>query len=276
MMRQYILLALLGLALVPDWAAALGGRRWCAPPPPPPCPPRMVFVSPGLPTLSVAPPNYSILPAPTVQAEPEAPAKPEPPRADPAPAAPRPVAPGVPPGGAATDPGDPVKPTEFAKPKTASPPKNDTPKLELPQVPLPGAADPSKNDDAKIPPLIPRLTNPDVPPLTIPKVPIEPATGGDTSTSKASPLTAAPRVDVFPVDGTPPPSPKANRTVGFFNHTDRDLKLTVEGDTVTLPRRHFVTAVVPATFAWKLDGDERRTEVPAGAPGVEVVIRKTN
>ena len=78
------------------------------------------------------------------------------------------------------------------------------------------------------------------------------------------------------MDGPPPAGPTAKRTVGFFNHTDRDLKLTVEGDTVTLPRRHYVTAEVPATFGWKLDGDERRTEVPAAAPGVEVVIRKGN
>lgn len=273
MMRQYSLLALLGLALAPDWAAALGGRRWCPPPPPPPCPPGMAFVPHSLPTYPVAPPSYSILPAPTVQAEPANPAKPETPKADTntAPAAPRPVAPGVPPGNATTDPGSTIKPTEFAKPETASPLKSGTPKLEVPQVPLPGKP---KGDDAKIPPLIPRLSNPDVPPLTIPKVPTEPAPKGDTSTSKASPLTGAPRVDIFPVDGPPPAGPMAKRTVGFFNHTDRDLKLTVEGDTVTLRRRHYVSAEVPATFAWKLDGYERRTEVPAAAPGVEVVIRK--
>jgi hypothetical protein len=209
-----------------------------------------------------------------VQVEPATPAKPEPPKTDPAPAAPRPVAPGVPPGNATADPGGPVKPAEFAKPEVAPQRKSGAPKLELPQVPLPGAASPSKDDDAKIPPLIPRLTNPDVPPLTIPKVPVDPPARGDTSTSKASPLTAAPRVDVYPVDGPPPAGPTARRTVGFFNHTDRDLKLTVEGDTVTLPRRHYVTAEVPAAFTWKVDGDERRTEVPTVAPGVEVVIRK--
>jgi hypothetical protein len=233
----------------------------------------VVFVPICPPTVPVAPPNYSILPAPTVQVEPAAPAKSEPPKADPAPAAPRPVAPGVPPGNATADPGGAVKPAEFARPEAASPPKSGTPKLELPQVPLPGTADPSR-DDVKIPPLIPRLTNPDVPPLTLPKVPVGPAAGGDTSTSKASPLTAAPRVDVYPVDGPPPAGPKAKRTVGFFNHTDRDLRLTVEEETVTLPRRHYVTAEVPAAFTWKLDGDERRTEVPAMAPGVEVVIRR--
>jgi hypothetical protein len=281
MLRHHVPLALLGLALVPDWASALGGRRWCVPPPPPPCPPQVVFVSPCPPSPPVAPPNYSILPAPAVQAEPAnpEPAKPAPPKADPAPAPPRPVAPGVPPGNAVTEPGGPVKPAEFAKPQTASPPEPkaipnaDAPKLQVPQVPLPGTAEPT-NDDAKIPPLIPRLPNPDVPPLTIPQVPVEKPATGDNSTSKASPLTGTTRVDVFPVDGPPPASPKARRTVGFFNHSDRDLTLTVEGESVTLPRRHYVTAEVPAAFTWKLDGDERRTEIPAAAPGVEVVIRK--
>jgi hypothetical protein len=184
-----------------------------------------------------------------------------------------------------------VKPIEFAKPETAAPPepkpaapdpkpapkapapKADTPKLVVPQVPTPAAPTGAGSEGDKIPPLIPRLPNPDMPPLTLPQVPLEKPNKG-TSTSKASPLTDAPRVDVFPVDGPPPAGPTAKRSVGFFNHTDRDLKLTVEGETVTLPRRHYVSATVPATFAWKLDGDERRTEVPAAAPGVEVVIRK--
>ncbi|HET6576444.1 MAG TPA: hypothetical protein VFG68_22785 [Fimbriiglobus sp.] len=277
MKRQYIPLALLGLALVPDWATALGGRRWCLRPPPP-CPPRIVFVPPCPPIFPVAPPNYSVLPAPTVQVEPAAPppAKPEPTKPNPAPAAPRPVAPGVPPGTAAADPGGAVKPTEFAKPESAPPPepkptpKPDIPKLQVPQVPLPGAADTPKTEDVKIPPLVPRLSNPDMPPLTLPQVPVE----GGTSTSKASPLTGTARVDIYPVDGPPPASPGAKRKVGFFNHSNRDLTLTVEGESVTLPRRHYVNARVPAAFTWKLDGAERQTEIPAAAPGVEVVIRK--
>lgn len=281
MMRHSAPLALLGLALVPDWAVALGGRRVCVPPPPP-CPTWVTVVPPYQPTLPVAPPNYSILPAPTVQAEPAtpAPAKPAQPKADPAPAAPRPVAPGVPPGSAATDPSGPEKPIEFAKPQTASPPepkatpKADAPKPQVPQVPLTGTPEPSKSDEAKIPTLIPRLPSPDVPPLTIPQLPVEKPAQGDHSTSKASPLSGAKRVEVFTVDGPPPASPRARRTVGFFNHSDRDLKLTVEGESVTLPRRHYVTAEVSAAFTWRLDGDELRTEVPAAAPGVEVVIRK--
>src|SRR5262249_28554063 len=129
----------------------------------------------------------------------------------------------------------------------------------------------------KLPPLIPRLTNPDMPPLTIPQLPVEPSGPGTKSTSKASPLTGAKshQVDLYPVDGTPSTPPKARRKVGFFNHTDRDVRVTVEGETLVLRRRHYVSAEVPARFVWKLDNDEeRQTDVPITAPGVEVVIRK--
>jgi hypothetical protein len=294
MMRQKITLALIGLALVPEWATALGGRRLCFAPPPP-CPPRIVFVPPCLPPISVAPPNYSIVPAPSVQVEPATavpPSKPEPPKTDAAPAAPRPVSPGVPPGNSATDPGGAVKPSEFARPLTAEPtdpkpapkpdpaaggsPKKDIPKPQVPQIPSTGGTStPPKGDDVRIPALIPQLPGADVPRLAIPQIPVEPSdkSKSGTSTSKASPLTDGAKVEVFPVDGAAP-GPGSKRTVGFFNHTDRDLTLTVEGDTLTLPRRHFVSASVPLKFNWKLDGNERRTEIPASAPGVEVVIRK--
>jgi hypothetical protein len=310
MMRQVIPLALIGLALASGWATALGcwRRMWWAPPPPPACPPRPVLVPMYPPAVGVAPPNYSILPAPTVSAEPgtsepshtepakPTPAKPEPGRTEAAPSAPKPVAPGIPPGGrsaaAPTAPREnPVRPTEFARPESAAPPKEPAapvggaPRIEIPQLPVAGApgqsdkshkqADPPKGDEAKIPPLVPRLPDPDVPPLTIPQLPVEPRPAARPSTSKASPLTESPRVDVYPVDGPPPASPQARRKVGFFNHTDRVVRLTVEGETVMLPGRHFVAAEVPAKFAWRINGgEERRTEVPATAPGVEVVIRK--
>ncbi len=307
MMRQVIPLALTGLALASGWATALGcwRRVWWAPPPPPVCPPRPVLVPAYQPAAGVAPPNYSILPAPTVSAEPgtpepsraepakPAPAKPETGRTETTPATPKPVAPGIPPGGrSAAAPAapreNPVRPTEFARPESAAPPKEPAapaggaPRIEIPQLPVTGApakpdkpADPPKGDKAKIPPLVPRLPDPDVPPLTIPQVPVEPRPAARPSTSKASPLTGSPRVDIYPVDGPLPASPQARRKVGFFNHTDRAVRLTVEGETVTLPGRHFITAEVPARFAWRLnDGEERRTEVPTAAPGVEVVIRK--
>jgi hypothetical protein len=238
-----------------------------------------------------APPNYSLLPPPTVRQEPSDPAEPARPEpatpgpAKPEPVIPKPVAPGAPPGNpSASAPAAPsVKPAAFAGPEAAPAgprpvPKGDVPRIEVPQVPVPGApAEKPKGGDANIPPLVPRLQNPDVPPLTIPQLPVEPPAATGTSTSKASPLTgtAAPRGDVYPVDGPPPATPTARRRVGFFNHTDRDVRLTVEGQSVTLPGRHFVTAEVPAKFGWRLDGgEERRTEVPAAAPGVEVVIRK--
>jgi hypothetical protein len=150
-----------------------------------------------------------------------------------------------------------------AKPEGVSPPS-------IPLLPPPGK---SKEDDGpKLPPLR-GVPDPSRPGLSLP-VP-----GGDPgkSTSKASPLTARPRplVDVIPVAGAAPADPAVRRRVNFFNHTDRDLWLVVEGQAVTLPRRHQITASVPPTFIWQLDGGaEQKTAIPATAPGVEVVIRR--
>lgn len=145
------------------------------------------------------------------------------------------------------------------------------PKVEPLQLPIaqPKSAEP---EGVKIPPLIPRLPGADsgLPPLSLPAPTTE-------STSRSSPLNAKLHavVDVFPVDGPPPASPLTKRTIGFFNHTDRDVRLTVEGETITLPKRHQVTATVAAKFRWTLDdGPARTTEVPTAAPGLEVVVRK--
>ncbi len=257
----------------------------------------MVFVPPCLPSFSVyppggyvpaaPPPNYSIIPSPpVVEAEPSQPepAKPEPAKDESTLPKPRPVEPGLP-----STPHEPkrnngVKPAELARPEAATPPQpksepkpaevpkptEEPKKLQVPQIP---GNEAGKDDDAKIPPLVPQLPGAEVPPLSIPQVPVQP--GGKTSTSKASPLTGTPRVNVYPVDGPPPVNPDDRRSVGFFNHTDRELKLTVNGESVQLPSRSFVTAKLPATFNYKLgDGEEQQVEVPATAPGVEVVIRK--
>jgi hypothetical protein len=80
--------------------------------------------------------------------------------------------------------------------------------------------------------------------------------------------------DVYPVAG---PAPVAGelRTVGFTNRAGRTVTLTVGDQTLELPADTAVSAKVPATFAWTLDGGpDRRTEIPANATGVEVVIRK--
>lgn len=249
MLRLLVSLVVVAVAAMPAFA------QWvCVPPPV--CVPRVVYVIP-----CTAPQ----LPAPRVSVEPTL-------------TTPRPM--------------DAVRPTAGVAVPTPAIPQPETPKITIDplpttpapakveplQLPVPGpiaepkSAVPNEPEALKIPPLIPRLPGTDsgLPPLSLPTVPSE-------STSKSSPLTAKPQavVDVFPVDGPPLASPAMKRTIGFFNHTDRDLKLTVDGETITLPKRHQVTATVAAKFRWKLDdGPERTTEVPTVAPGVEVVVRK--
>lgn len=151
------------------------------------------------------------------------------------------------------------------------PPAGAAPKSDVPQLPSPGST--AKGPDGvKIPAVVPPLKgvpDPTVPPLAIPT----PALDTKSSTSRSSPLSDR-RADVVPVDGVAA-DPAGRRKVGFFNQSDRDVRLTVEGQAITLPKRHTVTASVPATFAWKLDdGPDEKTTIPGAAPGVEVLIRR--
>jgi hypothetical protein len=283
MMRQLFLLAILAVVLLPDWVTAFGRRRpYCVEPAPPVviCPPPLVLVCP--PPAAAPRPN-----SPTVVVEP---GKPEP-KAEPAPP-PKPVTPGVPMGSerpareASPPPAPPVRPAALAVPKPTDPkpvaplqlkPVDPGPKPDVPVVPLvvPQPAEPAAKEEKL--PTIPKLTPSlpggadGLPPLAIPQ-----QGEAGKSTSRSSPLAGMrPTVDVLPVDGPAPADSAAKRKVGFFNHTDRDLQLSVEGATITLPRRHYVAAEVPAKFVWRVDGGaEQTTEIPASAPGVEVVFRK--
>ncbi len=269
MLKQLASLTLAGAAALP------AGAQWVCVPQRPVCLPPVVYVVPCQPAApATAPPRISQ----------DAPLHaPRPMPKDPAPdAAVRPTA-GMAVPTPAVPPPQPEAPRPAPRisldpvPAPSAPPA--TPKSEPLQLPPPSptaepkAAVPGEAEGVKIPPLIPRLpgTDASLPPLSLPPVPNE-------STSRSSPLGAKPQtaaVEVFPVDGPPPASPAMRRAIGFFNHTDRDLRLTVEGETITLPRRHQVTATAPAKFRWRIDGGpERTTEVPATSPGVEVVFRK--
>ena len=160
-----------------------------------------------------------------------------------------------------------------------SPPKADAPKLpvlEFPAVPPPTAVPvPAPPSDALIPPAnVPMSRTPDaLPPLTLPPdAPVAPP----TVEAKSSPLKAAARelnVSVYPAAGTATAS--GLRKVGFYNHTPRDLALTIEGKAVTLPAMSYLHAQLPPAFTWKCAGRAAATAtVPADAAGVDVLIRE--
>ncbi len=121
--------------------------------------------------------------------------------------------------------------------------------------------------DPKKPEALPSLT---LPPdsLVIPSKP--------DSTSRYSPLTSGkrePSVNVFPASGAGN-TVGGYRTVGFYNHTDRDLSLTIEGRAVKLPAKTYLHAKLGPTFTWS-QGDQAvvRETVPEGSSGVDVVFR---
>ena len=266
--RSVALLTVFGLFLVPEGASAIGRQRpWFAGPPKPACPPVQAY-RPACP-----PPVYYYycpqppLAPPTVKPDPVKPATPK--AALEAPSTIRPAGdatpiPAVPPTIVKSEAPTPTIPPT----KLRLEPSPIVPAIPSPAVPAPfGLLDPvvpeiKPSDAPKIPP-------PLVPPLSIPDL--------SSSTSKSSPLTGRPKsvVDIFPVDGPAPESPSSLRKVVIFNHADRDVKLTLACRSVTLPKKHSITADVPASFEWKLDDEATRTiAIPTAAPGVDIVIRK--
>ncbi len=281
MMRQLMILSVVALVAAPDWATAFGRRRFrCAPVPVAYCPPAYVIVPPCLPAFDVYP-VAPVVPAPALASPPTVtsePARPEPAKPDPLPKVPVLSPPKV---QVDPTPDAPVRPVEFTP---AAPSRS----AAVPSVPGVGPGGlhmpPPAAGAAHIPPTqVPMGTVPPVPdPAALaPRFPAEadglPALGLPTLpgvTAKSSPLSGGARVDIIPVDGAQAVG-AATRTVGFFNLTDRNVILTVEGHTVSLPAKHQIAATVPAGFRWKFgDGDEQKTTVPAGAAGVEVVLRR--
>jgi len=63
--------------------------------------------------------------------------------------------------------------------------------------------------------------------------------------------------------------------VAFWNLTDRELSLKIDGDARRLPRGKSVTLDLPPQFVWQIDGREPKTErVPSTESALEIVIRR--
>jgi len=148
--------------------------------------------------------------------------------------------------------------------KPADKPKNGTRPKE-PEV---------KEDGA---PRIPKLKVP------LPGDPVEPEpSAGKPSTEKKEPPKADgpdkkdKAFDEFLIPATGGRGePKPEVKVGFFNHSDREVVLDVNGETVRLPSEQYVTLRLPRTFKWAEKG-RKGTEVavPPDADGIEIVFRK--
>jgi hypothetical protein len=131
----------------------------------------------------------------------------------------------------------------------------------LPGIPLP---DPRKTPKAG--------DKDELPPLVLPPEGTGTSSGVIPTTSKSSPLSGAIKTQVFAAAGT---ATGSLRKVGFFNHTDRDLELVIEGKAVKLPKKSYLNAELPVKFTWKTAGSEANaTTVPAGAAGVDVLFKE--
>jgi hypothetical protein len=142
------------------------------------------------------------------------------------------------------------KPAETKEPR-ADAKKDDAPRIPKVKIPLPG--DPVDKPLPKEPPKA------DVPKADAP--------GKDAPAGKA--------VEQFVIPAEGKGEPRAEVKVGFFNHTDRDITLVVNGESVRLPRAEYVTLRLPRTFTWAERG-ARGTDVvvPPDAEGIEIVFRR--
>jgi hypothetical protein len=153
------------------------------------------------------------------------------------------------------------------------------PPLELPKEPAAAAPSPAPAPPESLTPSLPTIPDskkPEgLPPLLLPPDGPPPPAKSD-STSRSSPLTGGKgevAVNVFTAAG-PEPIRGGYRTVGFYNHTDRDLALTIEGQAVKLPAKTYLHAKLGPTFTWALgDRPAARQTVPTGAAGLDVVFR---
>ncbi len=312
-MKRYLCwLTLLGMLTIPDWASACYVVQWCAPPPcevmpvycyePPVCyGPPVVYVP-----VYVAPCGPAVMPQTVIERDPpqvsQPRAKPNPvverdrPEKATAPVEPTPIITREPEPKRVAEPmpmpmvtrePDPEPKLVVTPPVLPMPPKMEPDAVKPFEEPLvlPGGGKeatptpaPAPDSTSLIPPMFPVMpeklpkapaSNSDsLPPLVLPPE-------ANNTIAKSSPLSARPRVrvQVLAAEGRPAVGP--TRPVSFFNRTEHDLDLVIEGRTVKLPKQTYIHAKLAPTFRWKAAGGEAQTErIPEGAAGLDVVFRE--
>lgn len=158
----------------------------------------------------------------------------------------------------------PVKP-EPVKPEPIKPAQPEPAKPEQPKT------DPKTAEKPKTPEKLPEFN------FDLPKADTgvaQPVEANKPTTANSSPLAnKLTEVDVFPREGSNVVS--VRRGVSFVNKSARDITLTIDGQTTTVPSKNVLRVELPATFKWQIGGEPERSEkVPDGSPGIDVVIRK--
>src|SRR5262249_24630670 len=139
---------------------------------------------------------------------------------------------------------------------------------------LPKPADKAKAKDGeskeKEPPRIPKVR-------LLPDDPDEPVVPAKKPAPKKEPR--ADSIKTFdqyliPAEGNKVERP-AEVKVGFFNHSDREIVLEVNGETLKLPSEQYDTLRLKRTFNWAEKGQKATdVAVPPDADGLEIVFRR--
>jgi hypothetical protein len=115
---------------------------------------------------------------------------------------------------------------------------------------------------------------PAIPKLKLPGLPDDP---DEPKTAKKEPAADAGKSIeqyIIPAEGNNAERPAVVK-VGFFNHSDREILLEVNGETLKLPSEQYVTLRLKRTFTWAEKGQKATdVAVPPDADGMEIVFRK--
>ena len=275
MIRRSLLLAILATLAVPTASQAFFFRPFChygyyAPPPPvywyaPPVyvlPPVYVPAYECVPATLKAPPKLMEAPKPMEKPVPMVelpkpkevvPAAAEKPKVEPAipmvavPDAPKPIEKAV----------DVPKPAPLVLPPEKK--KDEKPEAGVPAIPklnLPLAVP----EPAVPTPAVPKADEKKIPEIKLPPI---------VSESKYTPR-EEPTFRVIPLEGK---AVAGKRTVSFYNYTDRELSLSVDGQLKMLPAKSSLAIALPDSFLWSVGGRKESTEIPTDAAGLSVVIK---
>lgn len=140
--------------------------------------------------------------------------------------------------------------------------KDETPEAGL--TPIPKLNPPLAVPETAVPKIdlpAPKKDEPKLPEIQLPPI---------TSESKYTPREQF-NVRVIPLEGQ---ATAKNRTVSFYNYTDRELPLIVNGQSKSLPAKSSLALALPDSFAWSIGGKAELSDIPQGAAGLSIVIQK--
>ena len=162
-------------------------------------------------------------------------------------------------------------PSVYVDPSWVSPAVVPAPRAGLRENTTP----PSVPNTDKAPPKIanPRLPMDDIEPK---KILPAPKLVAPKKADEPKPVEKTVSIDEFLIPAERKRSePLAEVKVGIFNHSDREMELVINGESVKLPADQYVTLRMPRTFTWAVKGKpEKEVKVPADADGLEIVFRR--